>query len=210
MSAPTTTLPAARVMRGTGGYQPAAVSLARVGNGYQLTTGAAARVVGVAPRTVTKWIDSGALKGHRIPSSKDRRVFASDLLAYLEASGSWVPPELLSMVRGRPELILYRCPDAVAAAVAVTGDTAEVRRVESAWALAKLFAREHKVGVLVCGDGSPRSEIASVFAELPAGWLKVHVRGPDQDAADGADVALAGDDAAGLLAAVSKHLLGAN
>lgn len=209
MSAPTT-LPAARVLRGHGDYTPSAISPVRVGNGHQLTTGSAARVVGVAPRTITKWIDSGALKGWRLPECSDRRVLASDLLAFLETRGAPVPPELLTMVRGRPELILYRCPAAVGATLAGLGRAAEVRPVESAWELAKLFARPHKVGVVVCGDGAARSEIAAVFGELPPGWLKAHVRGPDQDAADGADVALAGDDAAGLLAAVSRHLMGAN
>ena len=84
MSAPTT-LPAARVLRGHGDYTPSAISPVRVGNGHQLTTGSAARVVGVAPRTITKWIDSGALKGWRLPECSDRRVLASDLLAFLES-----------------------------------------------------------------------------------------------------------------------------
>jgi excisionase family DNA binding protein len=209
VSAPTT-LPAARVLRGRGGYITPTTTTVKVGGGHQLTTGAVASVVGVAARTVTKWIDSGALKGWRLPESTDRRVLAADLLAFLEARRAAVPPELLTMVRGLPELILYRCPAAVVATLADAAGDADVRRVESAWELAKLFARPHKVGVVVCGDGAARSEITAVFAELPAGWLKVHVRGEDQDAAAGADVALAGGDAAGLLAAVAGHLLGAN
>lgn len=39
-----------------------------------LTTGIIAKLCGVAPRTATKWIDSGLLKGFRIPGSQDRRV----------------------------------------------------------------------------------------------------------------------------------------
>ncbi len=39
-----------------------------------LTTGIIAKVCGVAPRTATKWIDSGLLKGYRLPGSQDRRV----------------------------------------------------------------------------------------------------------------------------------------
>ena len=53
-----------------------------------------------------------------------------------------------------------------------------------------------------------RAEAAEVFASVPARWLKVHVRGEDQGAAPGANVVLAGGDAAGLVAAVSRHLLG--
>lgn len=39
-----------------------------------LTTGQIAKRLGVAPRTVAKWIDSGRLIGIRIPGSRDRRV----------------------------------------------------------------------------------------------------------------------------------------
>jgi len=39
-----------------------------------LTTGQVAEICYVAPRTVVGWVDSGALKGYRIPGSRDRRV----------------------------------------------------------------------------------------------------------------------------------------
>ena len=39
-----------------------------------LTTGEVAKICNVAPRTVSKWFDSGALHGYRIPGSKDRRI----------------------------------------------------------------------------------------------------------------------------------------
>jgi excisionase family DNA binding protein len=38
------------------------------------TTGEAARLLCVAPRTVCKWFDSGRLKGFRVPGSQDRRA----------------------------------------------------------------------------------------------------------------------------------------
>ena len=47
------------------------------------TTGAIARICCVAPRTVSKWFDSGKLKGYRIPGSLDRRVQHHDLVAFL-------------------------------------------------------------------------------------------------------------------------------
>ena len=34
-----------------------------------LTTGEVAKICNVAPRTVSKWFDSGSLKGYRIPGS---------------------------------------------------------------------------------------------------------------------------------------------
>ena len=35
-----------------------------------LTTGEVAAICNVAPRTVSKWFDSGQLKGYRIPARK--------------------------------------------------------------------------------------------------------------------------------------------
>lgn len=52
-----------------------------------LTTGEVARICHVAPRTVSKWFDSGALKGYRIPGSRDRRIPISGLIAFLRANG---------------------------------------------------------------------------------------------------------------------------
>lgn len=47
-----------------------------------LTTGQIAKQCSVAPRTVAKWIDSGLLKGFRVPGSKDRRVLRSVFEAF--------------------------------------------------------------------------------------------------------------------------------
>ena len=48
-----------------------------------LTTGEVARICKVAPRTVTKWFDSGQLRGYRIPGSKDRRIPVNQLLRFM-------------------------------------------------------------------------------------------------------------------------------
>jgi excisionase family DNA binding protein len=48
-----------------------------------LTTGEVARICKVAPRTVTKWFDSGQLHGYRIPGSKDRRIPVTQLLRFM-------------------------------------------------------------------------------------------------------------------------------
>ena len=37
------------------------------------TTGQVAKICKVAPRTVSKWFDTGRLRGYRIPGSQDRR-----------------------------------------------------------------------------------------------------------------------------------------
>jgi len=50
-----------------------------------LTTGDVAKICNVAPRTVSKWFDSGQLKGYRIPGSKDRRIPVSELIRFMKA-----------------------------------------------------------------------------------------------------------------------------
>ena len=50
-----------------------------------LTTGEVAKICNVAPRTVSKWFDSGQLKGYRIPGSKDRRIPMPALLRFMKA-----------------------------------------------------------------------------------------------------------------------------
>lgn len=52
-----------------------------------LTTGEVAKICNVAPRTVSKWFDSGSLKGYRIPGSKDRRIPVRELLRFMRAHG---------------------------------------------------------------------------------------------------------------------------
>lgn len=49
------------------------------------TTGQVAKICRVATRTATKWIDSGRLKGYRIPGCQDRRVPRENLIRFLRA-----------------------------------------------------------------------------------------------------------------------------
>ena len=48
------------------------------------TTGQVAHICKVAPRTVTKWFDTGQLKGYRIPGGRDRRIPAAELLRFMK------------------------------------------------------------------------------------------------------------------------------
>lgn len=64
-----------------------------------LTTGEVAKICNVAPRTVSKWFDSGALKGYRIPGSKDRRIPVNELIKFMRAHG--IPMESISSGRTR-------------------------------------------------------------------------------------------------------------
>ena len=52
-----------------------------------LTTGEVAKICNVAPRTVSKWFDSGQLKGYRIPGSKDRRIPVANLIQFMKEHG---------------------------------------------------------------------------------------------------------------------------
>ena len=64
-----------------------------------LTTGDVARICNVAPRTVSKWFDSGQLKGYRIPGSKDRRIPLNELIRFMKAHD--MPTEALPVGKTR-------------------------------------------------------------------------------------------------------------
>lgn len=51
------------------------------------TTGQVARICQVAPRTVSKWFDTGRLHGYRIPGSQDRRIPRHDLVEFMQSHG---------------------------------------------------------------------------------------------------------------------------
>src|SRR5262249_23430325 len=46
-----------------------------------------AKICKVAPRTVSKWFDSGRLRGYRIPGSQDRRIPREQLIKFLKEHG---------------------------------------------------------------------------------------------------------------------------
>jgi excisionase family DNA binding protein len=48
------------------------------------TTGQVAKVCKVAPRTVSKWFDSGRLRGYRIPGSQHRRIPREHLVRFVK------------------------------------------------------------------------------------------------------------------------------
>ena len=52
-----------------------------------LTSGEVAKICNVAPRTVSKWFDTGALTGYRIPGSKDRRIPLAQLIKFMKQHG---------------------------------------------------------------------------------------------------------------------------
>src|SRR5260370_39809339 len=51
------------------------------------TTGQVAKICKVAARTVSKGVDSGRLRGYRIPGSQDRRIPREHLIKFLKEHG---------------------------------------------------------------------------------------------------------------------------
>jgi len=51
------------------------------------TIGQVAKICKVASRTVSKWFDSGRLRGYRIPGSQDRRIPREHLIRFLKEHG---------------------------------------------------------------------------------------------------------------------------
>ncbi|MCA9056329.1 MAG: hypothetical protein KDA75_21020 [Planctomycetaceae bacterium] len=51
------------------------------------TTGQISKICQVAPRTVSKWFDTGRLRGYRIPGSNDRRVPRENLVVFMKEHG---------------------------------------------------------------------------------------------------------------------------
>ena len=81
-----------------------------------LTTGDVARICNVAPRTVSKWFDSGQLKGYRIPGSKDRRIPVGELVRFMKANN--MPPAALPV--GKIRVLIADSDDDAASALADT------------------------------------------------------------------------------------------
>jgi excisionase family DNA binding protein len=67
-----------------------------------LTTGEVAKICNVASRTVSKWFDSGQLKGYRIPGSKDRRIPVANLLSFMREHD--IPMD--GLMSGRPRVLI--------------------------------------------------------------------------------------------------------
>ncbi len=69
-------------------------------NNEVFTTGEVAQICKVASRTVATWIDSGRLRGYRIPGSLDRRVPRNALVQFCEQNGLpfQVPQDALTIV----------------------------------------------------------------------------------------------------------------
>jgi excisionase family DNA binding protein len=95
-----------------------------------LTTGEVAKICNVAPRTVSKWFDSGQLRGYRIPGSKDRRIPLNALIRFMKQHN--IPTDALRSGQTRV-LVVDSEPQVVQVLTQVLTEQAnyEVRSAES-------------------------------------------------------------------------------
>ncbi len=79
-----------------------------------MTTGEVAKICNVAPRTVSKWFDSGQLRGYRIPGSKDRRIPLDQLIRFMRSHGM----PLNGLATGQRRILILDSDEAIGRAVA--------------------------------------------------------------------------------------------
>lgn len=103
------------------------------------TTGEVARICKVAPRTVSKWFDSGELAGYRIPGSKDRRIPRDDLLAFMDKHG--IPHNGLGTDKPRALIVSKGASNHADLQETLTQNNFEVYSADSAFAAGALAER---------------------------------------------------------------------
>lgn len=110
-----------------------------------LTTGLMALVCRVAPRTVSKWCDSGRLKCYRIPGGQDRRITRAEAVRFLKENG--MPLNELGMVAPVLACLTARTDQAEALASHM-GKEWSVRPAQTGFALAMTLVSELPAVVL--------------------------------------------------------------
>ncbi len=131
-----------------------------------LTTGEVAKICNVASRTVSKWFDSGQLRGYRIPGSKDRRIPVSSLIKFMKSHG--IPMD--GLMSGNTRVLIVDDDEEIVATLQtiLTEQTNyEVRSATSAFAAGVECERFRPHVMLLdvhLADGDGR-EIASVLSQ---------------------------------------------
>jgi two-component system, OmpR family, response regulator RpaA len=134
------------------------------------TAGQIARFCAVAPRTVSKWIDTGLLVGYRIPKSQHRRVPRSALVRFLRDNGLPVPAGLDDS--GLRKVLLTCGGDLLAGQLAalLPAESCRLARVADLFALGLDVQAEQPSAIILDLGGLGRSDClraASVLAGLP-------------------------------------------
>lgn len=125
------------------------------------TTGQIAGLLGVAPRTVAKWIDKGRLKGYTVPSTTDappdRRVTRANLIRFVKDNRMEMP-ESLRMPDPRP-LAVYLPANLLA-------QLPDVRPASAVQATAAVVCEGARVVIVGCCYG--RGEAVNFARDLTA------------------------------------------
>ncbi len=164
-----------------------------------LTTGEVAKICNVAPRTVSKWFDSGQLKGYRIPGSKDRRIPVSELVRFMKEHG--IP--LDGVVSGSLRvLIVDEDQEVVEVLRRVLSEQTdyEIQAVTGSFAAGLMCerVRPHVVLINIHMDGSNGSQIADLIRQSESTQL-TRVIGMSSKLTDGQMHALRGAGFDGFL-----------
>ncbi|GJQ27385.1 MAG: hypothetical protein HBSAPP02_24170 [Phycisphaerae bacterium] len=181
-----------------------------------LTTGDVARICNVAPRTVSKWFDSGQLRGYRIPGSKDRRIPVQQLIRFMKLHN--IP--LNGLDAGTTRVLVIDADRDFAATLAdalARGGEYDVRTATSAFD-AGLATQAHKPDVLLVDSTLPnltgREFVRTLRSNPEFDGVRIIAMAPSNDAAlhatlrdDGFDAVLAKPfDAAKAIAAIEASL----
>ena len=140
-----------------------------------LTTGDVAKICNVAPRTVSKWFDSGQLKGYRIPGSKDRRIPLSELVRFMKVHN--MPATALPV--GKIRVLIVDSNGDMGSALADTLRTKadyEVQTVQSNFetgVIAQKFAPHVLLVSLLAGDIDATGICKSIRANEDLQTIKV-------------------------------------
>lgn len=136
------------------------------------TTGEVARLCEVAPRTVSKWFDTGKLKGFRIPGGRDRRIAKADLARFMAERG--FPSEMIPEVE--PEAVDRVLVVGGAPSAFTESEGVEVTHVRTIFAAGIAFAEVKPTCVVVDVASIGRIDSASIAATLKgAGCYRVAV-----------------------------------
>jgi excisionase family DNA binding protein len=136
--------------------------------GEILTTGQVAKICRVAPRTVSKWFDTGQLRGYRIPGSKDRRIPLAQLIRFMKVHGM----PLTDVDTGLQRLLIVdadRDLTRLLETSLASTDGCEVRVAESAFEAGVLLEQFRPSAVLVDIDtpGLDGPTLSRFFASRP-------------------------------------------
>ena len=123
------------------------------------TTGDTAVICHVAPRTVSKWFDSGKLKGYRIPGSQDRRIPREELYKFLLREGM---PQAMKLAPKKSTIVAVGCDPLFVRAVGSSfPDTFVVEAFDCLFAAGGRLHSHPPVSAALIGLGQGRTAVAS-------------------------------------------------